>query len=126
MWIFTSKGFISIVPYPDDTEIFMVRARRREHLRSLFPGEELYKVSATKYWFRMFLPRQQVIDKIAKEMKAIQYPTFRLSLEDADYYDVCDRVAYDTELLQSPFSPMEQEIRNEQLWEREQERKKNL
>jgi hypothetical protein len=41
MWLFTSKGFVSVVQHLDDKDSLMVRARVKSHLQALFPREKV-------------------------------------------------------------------------------------
>lgn len=41
VWVFTKDGFLSAVQHDDDRSRMRVRARRREHLESAFPGFDI-------------------------------------------------------------------------------------
>ncbi len=41
MWIFTSKGMVSIVRHRNEPQLMMVRARQPDVLKTLFPEEKL-------------------------------------------------------------------------------------
>ena len=97
MWIFTNKGFISIVQHRDDPKTFLVRARRAEHLRNLFPNSEILILDDADYRYRVVIPRDVAVRRISELVDNIDYPNFKSSIpaDDRPYQDLCHSVWYD-------------------------------
>ena len=86
MWISTNQGFISIVAHRDFPDVRLIRARRRECLETLFPGETILETPAADYRFRVFIPDHKVADIVASLIRGIDYDNFKNSVEDEDLY----------------------------------------
>lgn len=77
MWVFTTRGMLSIVEHREDETKLCVRARRREHLTDLFPLREFQHTPYADYHWRMVLPREEVVKVLIKEVYDINYPNFK-------------------------------------------------
>jgi len=89
MWIFTSKGFVSIVADMTRPGNLLIRARKKKHLQDLFPGEDVKTTPANDYRFRISIPFQDAVRILAEEIAGIDYPNFKNSIQDHDYHDAC-------------------------------------
>lgn len=87
MWIFTSKGFLSVVQHKDDADRLIVRARKREHLQELFPARGLTKTPSADYPFRTVVSRTHFKAFMMGQVRNINYLNFKNSIKDADYHD---------------------------------------
>ena len=96
MWIYLNNSHISIVETPnwennrqldkDGNPYLSVRARSREDLMA-FTGVEDWEVHISPerdYMARVFLPRNQVSDLVAKAVKSIDYCNFKGSIPIQD------------------------------------------
>lgn len=92
MWIFTNRGFLSIVEDRQQNGCLLVRAREREHLAALFPGREIAETPGRDYRFRTSVPRSEVSETLRREVESIHYPNFKDSLGDARYQQACHEV----------------------------------
>ena len=80
MWIFTNKGFLSIVEDKDDPARLLVRARYEGDIERHFGGEaEVIELEDSDYRFRAFFPREKVQAVIDRELSALDYGNFKNS-----------------------------------------------
>jgi hypothetical protein len=88
MWIFTKKGFVSIVEDRNDPNCLLVRSRIKGDLERIFKnalGSVHTEVSETPdadYRFRVFLPRDLVASTIQEEAQDIDYDNFKNGYRD--------------------------------------------
>jgi hypothetical protein len=85
MWVFTNKGFFSIVEDRNDSTKLLVRSRIKGDLERVF-GDEIEEAGAwvtetpkADYRFRVFLPKEMVVAQIAREVSEIDYGNFKNS-----------------------------------------------
>lgn len=102
MWICLNDAFVSIVADAKDPTILKVRARRRNHLRVLFPGAKIHRDEKADYRFRVFVPREDVAKVIAEEVRTIAYGNFKNSTKDHDLHDMYSLWWGDHRKLQEP------------------------
>ncbi len=82
MWIFTNKGFLSIVEDWDDPGRLLVRARYEGDIERHFGGEtEVIELEDSDYRFRAFLPREEVRAVIDRELSSLDYGNFKNSFD---------------------------------------------
>jgi hypothetical protein len=74
MWITTTGGFVSLVEDREDPGLLQVRARVLEDITANFPGAEVLVVPGADYRYRARVNRQQVADRLAAAVMAIDYP----------------------------------------------------
>ena len=92
MWIFTRKGFVSAVQHDEDSRLMVVRARAKHHLEALFPDEHIIELAPADYPYRVHITRQEFVEWATAQAEAIDYPDFKSSLDDDQYYDTCSRI----------------------------------
>ena len=91
MWIFTNKGFLSIVEDWDDPGRLLVRARYEGDIERHFGGEtEVIELEDSDYRFRAFFPREKVQAVIDRELSSLDYGNFKNSFD-------CDNVSLSLE-----------------------------
>jgi len=89
MWIFTNKGFLSVVQHKDDPVVLLVRSRFAGHVKALFPKARVIKTPDADYRYRAIGSRRQFACKLAEAAKKIDYTNFKNSLEDERYHEAC-------------------------------------
>ena len=91
MWIFTTKGFLSIVRHMDKSNILIVRSRFRGHIEKIFPKAKVIEDGSRDYRFRVELDIKEVARVIAGMVLVINYDNFKGSLDadDQGYYESC-------------------------------------
>jgi len=85
MWICLNNAFLSIVSKGDDKSKLCVRARRREHITNVFPGETIINNEGTDYAFRAYIARDKVARVIADSIANINYDNFKNSTARTDH-----------------------------------------
>jgi len=84
MWVFTQKGFLSIVRHTDKPNILIVRSRFQGHIERMFPKAQVIEDDKRDYRFRAELPIKKVSKVIGRLVSEIDYDNFKNSL---DFYD---------------------------------------
>jgi hypothetical protein len=92
MWLFTTEGFVSAVAHRNKSGVLLVRARRGEHLRALFPEAEIECTPHADYRFRAEITREVWLGKMLAQLAMIDYDNFKAAIPDAEYHDVCNEV----------------------------------
>ena len=94
MWIYTSKGMISVVQKDCDAGILCVRARVREHLAAIFPDYTIIDTPKGDYLFRAYVPKGIVSQRIASLLVDLNYDNFKNSIpqEMDEYHTACHKV----------------------------------
>lgn len=90
MWIFTSRGFFSIVADKNNADNLLVRARVAGDIEAFWPKAKVEKTPAADYMYRVSLPRKIVADALAGDIIGIRYGNFKNSIKDKDrafYYE---------------------------------------
>ena len=93
MWVFTTKGFLSIVQHKDMADHFQVKSRVRAPLESLWPDHDVLVIDWADYRFRINIRKEEAIPVIAKEIEQVLYTSFKDECrEDEDYHHALTRV----------------------------------
>ena len=88
MWIFTKWGFLSIVQHNTIPGYFQVKARVIDPLEHLWPQHEIEVIHWADYRFRITIDKENVFDKLSKEILDIDYTSFKNECYvDHDYHD---------------------------------------
>ena len=79
MWIFTEKGFISVVSEPKRKPLLTVRSRDIKSLVGLTKGhpETIVETPMADYPFRTYLSRSELTGHLADSVSALKYPNFK-------------------------------------------------
>lgn len=90
MWVFTTKGFYSIVADKNDPNRLLVRSRIEGDIEKQWPRADVDHTPDSDYAYRTFLPRKVVAQTLAEIVSGIKYTNFKASIEDKrrreDYY----------------------------------------
>jgi hypothetical protein len=89
MWVFTNKGFVSIVEHRDDVSMMVIRSLFAGQIRSLFPKAKVLKTPKADYLYRAFIPREIVAEALLGCVQDIDYPNFKNSIDDDKYHAAC-------------------------------------
>ncbi|MEM0953310.1 MAG: hypothetical protein AAGI24_04140 [Pseudomonadota bacterium] len=93
MWIFTTYGFISAVEHRNQPGRVLVRARKREHLEALFPGQTITQKNGADYKYRIEVTKSRLASVLQNQvMQHLTYTNFKNSIADHEYHDACMRV----------------------------------
>ena len=85
MWIFTIKGFFSVVEHKDDPNTMVVRARIGndiKNIQQMFVDQgnekpEILQMSHSDYKFRIFVNRKIWIEVMTRLMSDLNYTNFK-------------------------------------------------
>ena len=93
MWLFTDKGFLSIVQHNQIEDCFQVKSRVAEPLEILWPDHEIEEIDWADYRFRITIPKAQVIPVLADQIGSIEYTSFKdQSRDDVGYFEALVRI----------------------------------
>lgn len=92
MWIFTTKGFISVVASKEAVDTLNVRARNKEHLQALLPDAEVISLPGHDYKFRAFISTARFAELMAELASSIDYSNFKNAIHDNAYHHACEDV----------------------------------
>lgn len=84
MWVFMNSGFVSVVKDREDGSRLIVRARRPEVLKSLFPDEGIAVSDHSDYRYRTHVSRHQFVAVMSRAIQEIDYSNFKSSVSDCE------------------------------------------
>ena len=84
MWIFTTKGYFSIVQDKEYPNTLTVRARVKGDIENLWPRAYVEETPYNDYRYRTRMSRGRVITAISRAIEGIDYNNFKDSIEDHD------------------------------------------
>jgi hypothetical protein len=88
MWVCLNDAFVSIVATPRVKDHLMVRARRRSHLKNLFPRAKLIITKDADYRYRVVVPKAEVTALLVARVQGLSYTNFKDSVKDDDLHDM--------------------------------------
>src|SRR5512142_681225 len=77
MWLFTTKGFFSIVQHKDDPDCLLVRARVKGDIEQHWPYAKIQKTEDADYLYRAKIPREAVQSVLHEIVKNINYTSYK-------------------------------------------------
>ncbi len=91
MWLFSQRGFLSIVRHSIKPGVLVVRSRFPGHIQAVFPKAHVTECEGTDYRYRTELNPSEVSKVIAKMILKIDYDNFKGSLDadDERYFESC-------------------------------------
>jgi len=82
MWIFTTKGFFSIVKYDGDTSHFVVRSRVKGDIEAMWPNARVHRWPERDYLYRALISKWEVAEAVDLAVQGIDYPNFKDAISD--------------------------------------------
>jgi len=93
MWVFTTKGFLSVVQHNSMPEHFQVKSRIIDPLEILWPEYEIEVIDWADYRFRITIPKEEAIPVFMEQMWSVDYTSFKDECRyDEDYYYTLTKV----------------------------------
>src|SRR5512143_2165047 len=86
MWMFTTKGFFSIVQHKDDPDCLLVRARVKGDIKQHWPYAKIQKTEDADYLYRAKIPKSDVEAAIHEIVKNINYTSYKGAVENKGRY----------------------------------------
>ena len=78
MWLFTRRGFYSIVASPDVPVCVQIRARDKVHLENLaIPDAKILETPTADYPFRVIVPHGYAVQLVTLLAQEIDYSNFK-------------------------------------------------
>src|SRR5215213_6439096 len=88
MWLCFNNAFVSVVA-DANSNLLMVRARRREHLQNLFNDEVPILIgTGTDYKYRVIVDRVTLCEVVQKVLTSLRYTSFKQSVTDQALHDL--------------------------------------
>ena len=85
MWLYTNKGFLSVVEDFHDKTQLLVRGRFDGDIEVFFPKAEVLVDAGTDYKYRAFIPREEVAKAVKSYIESeLHYSNFKSSVKDSD------------------------------------------
>lgn len=99
VWLCLNNAFVSIVRDSAHPGRLLVRARKGEHLKRLFPDKTPEMTPSRDYRFRVSVNKDVVASLIAAKVAAIDYGNFKNSVKEPGLHDMystwwCDHNQY--------------------------------
>jgi hypothetical protein len=93
MWLFTRDSFCSIVRHAENPNQFLVRARRAEDIKQLWPKALVQHTPDADYAFRAAVDQDDVIAAVGATLRDIRYKTdFKGGVAERARHDAYSRV----------------------------------
>ena len=93
MWIFTTKGFLSIVQHMDLPEHFQVKARVPSPIEELWSDYEIEVIDWADYRFRITIEKSEVLPVLLEVMASVDYTSFKDACRDEyNYHEALCRI----------------------------------
>lgn len=92
MWLCLNNAFLSIVDKSTKSGCLLVRSRRRNDIRKVFPTAKVSESFGTDYRFRADIPREVVAEAVANQIRGIEYNNFKNSVDDDRLHAAYNRV----------------------------------
>ena len=86
MWIFTKRGFLSIVQHNSMPGHFQVKSRVADPLEQLWPDHEVEVIDWADYRFRITIPKDEVLAALKDEVEDVLYTSFKNECEANESY----------------------------------------
>jgi hypothetical protein len=93
MWLYTNKGFLSVVENFHEKSEFLVRGRYKGDIEAHFPDADIEVDAGTDYKYRTYLPKEVVAVRLQKYLESeLNYSNYKNSVKDTSrlvaYHDV--------------------------------------
>jgi hypothetical protein len=82
MWMFTQRGFFSIVAHRNDPDILIVRARIKGDIEAFWPKAKVLMTPDADYRYRAFIPKEFVAEAIGGIAATIDYDSYKGNITD--------------------------------------------
>ncbi|MCD2450204.1 hypothetical protein GO003_007375 [Methylicorpusculum oleiharenae] len=92
MWIVKKDSFLSIVADQTNKETLLVRGRLKGDVEAVFPHAKVTKTPDADYFYRAFLPRNDVRQAISEIVESLDYPNFKSSVKSNYRHDIYMRL----------------------------------
>jgi hypothetical protein len=92
MWVYTTKGFYSIVKDETHSGNLLVRSRFHGDIEKLIPDAKVIVTLARDYLYRASVPKATVAAALIQNVLDIDYPNFKDAVLDDDRHEAYGEV----------------------------------
>ena len=93
MWVFTTKGFRSIIEHKDLPEHFQVKSRVVDALKHFWPEYEIEVIDWADYRFRITIEKSEALPVLLELMASVDYASFKGACgHDSKYHPALTRI----------------------------------
>ena len=93
MWMFTTRGFLSIVQHNAMPDHFQVKSRVPGPLESLWPDHEVEVIDGADYRYRITIEKLEVLPVLLKVIASVDYTSFKDACShDSKYHTALTRI----------------------------------
>ncbi len=85
MWVFTKRGFVSIIASESSPNFLMIQSRFPGHIEALFPKAHATEAPYGIYRYRAAVQKHVVAETLLDLVEHIDYSTFKKSIPDERY-----------------------------------------
>ena len=87
MWVFTTRGFLSIVQHNAMPDHFQVKSRVPGPLESLWPNHEVEVIDWADYRYRITIEKPEVLPVLLEVIASVDHTSFKDACsDDANYH----------------------------------------
>ena len=86
MWIFTSKGFLSVVQHNSIEDHFQVKSRVPEPLSELWPDHDIQVIDWADYRYRIDIRKEDAVPVIMGLLESVDYTNFKHECSESHEY----------------------------------------
>tara|TARA_B100002051_G_C16654721_1_gene595853 strand:+ start:376 stop:705 length:330 start_codon:yes stop_codon:yes gene_type:complete len=93
VWLFTTKGFLSVVQHKSKPDYYQVKSRVSEPLEDYWPEHEIQVIDWADYRFRIDVLKVDASSVITEILESIDYTSFKNNCEGgSEYYRALTRI----------------------------------
>ena len=93
MWLFTTKGFLSVVQHNSKPDYYQIKSRISEPLEDYWPEHEIRAIDWADYRFRIDVLKKDASSVITEILESIDYTSFKNNCEGgSEYYRALTRI----------------------------------
>ena len=88
MWLYTKRGFLSIVENFHNKDELLVRGRFKGDIEAHFPNARVLENAGTDYRYRTFLPKKVVAKRTQEYVESeLNYSNFKSSVKNVEKHN---------------------------------------
>lgn len=86
MWIFSTKGFISVVKHRNKADTFLVRGRNEAHIREVCDRADVTFTAKADYPYRIEVSKVELARILFRLADKLNYTNFKSAVKEEVYY----------------------------------------
>ena len=77
MWVFSTRGFVSVVQHNSMPDYFQVKARVPDPLEKLWPEHQIQVIEWADYRYRINVRKEDALPVIIRMVESVDYTNFK-------------------------------------------------